>query len=91
VVDADWVGNNDALNTAGDDIFHGLDSPLLANDTEATVPHEVSVWLPMTAVVPAAVANARPLTEVNDGGYFARGVNVSCQPLQSIMSVCGAS
>lgn len=48
VVDEDWVGNIDALNTAGDDICHGLNTPLLATDTEANVPCEVSVWLPTT-------------------------------------------
>lgn len=83
MVDVDWVGNTGALNTAGDDIFHGLDAPLLATDIEATVPCEMSAW-----VLTAAAANARPLAAGNDGGHL---TNVSCQPLHNIMSVCGAS
>ena len=83
----DWVGNTGTLNTAGDDIFQGLDAPMLATDTEATVLCEVSEWL--TDMVPAAAANARPLTAGNDGGGYLG--NVSCQPLQNIKSVCGAS
>jgi len=88
VVDVDCVGNTGTLNTAGDDIFHGLDAPLLATDTEATVARVLSAWLLPTDMVPAAAANAKPVAAGNDGGHFA---NVSCQPLQNIMSVCGAS
>jgi len=55
------------------------------------VPREVSAWLPTTGVAPAAVTNDGLPTAGNDGGHFARGANVSCHPLQNIMSVRGAS
>jgi len=79
------------LKTAGDDIFHGLDTVILDIDTDGTVPREVSAWLPTTGVAPAAVTNDGLPTAGNDGGHFARGANVSCHPLQNIMSVRGAS
>ena len=92
VVDGDWVGNTGALNTAGDDIFHGLDILLLAIDVEATVLWERQAWLLTRGVEPAAgAANGKPLMAWNDGGHFATGANESCKLLQNIISVCGAS